>query len=96
MKNISDILSELQTGEFAAMIQYESELSAMEVAVRQILVDVDFGDIGCRAAVYSKGELQLRANAAAIVRLRQMKAMLLQRLQRQFPQIKHLNFGIQY
>ena len=76
-------------------LQRAEEQARMEDAARRIVAAAGFEDVGCRAAWSEDGALHLSSSPAAVVRMRQMHDSLLVQLQREFPGIKQIRFGVE-
>ena len=96
MRNIGEVLGDLAEGDWRANIRRAAALAKMEETARRCIADEGFADISCRAASCENGELRLTvADSSACAVLRQMQKTILSELQREFPAIRTVSFGIQ-
>ena len=81
-------------GDLKDNLQRAEEQARMEDAARRIVANAGFENVGCRASWSDDGALHLSSSPAAVVRMKQMHDSLLNELQREFPDIKQLRFGV--
>ncbi|MBE8157831.1 MAG: DUF721 domain-containing protein [Betaproteobacteria bacterium] len=93
MKKIGEVVRELAEGDWREHVRQAARLSRLQTAARRIIREAGFGEISCRAG--GEEEVVLSVSPAAAAILRQMRGELLARLQKEFPEIKRLRFGIQ-
>lgn len=94
MKSIGAVLNDLENGGLRGNLQQAARLAKIQNAVLRILREAGFDEITCRADG-GEEELCLVVNPAAASILRQMRGDILARLQKEFPAVKRLRFGIQ-